>query len=250
MTESELKQAKERLMKLWDAYETQERELKTALGRINDLEERQRDKERVIETLRELAESKDQELRKLEMDRTSSGKEALDLKGRLDEAQRLLELERGRFKKLFVLTQELEEDVGRLNKELEERDRWFKDNSALLEQFPTVLGKRLGMVSERPTSSSIAGEMSSYQETDRPSLLAAPDRTTFQKVDPELEAIERLKSIPGVDDTRAKVLLNAGYGSLEKLRSVSPFELLKLEGMTPTIARKITEHAKATSPAV
>ncbi|MCU0799729.1 MAG: helix-hairpin-helix domain-containing protein [Candidatus Thermoplasmatota archaeon] len=247
MSDSELKQAKERLMKLWDAYETQERELKTALGRVTDLEERQRDKERVIETLRELAESKDQDLRKLELDRSSSGKEVLDLRGRLEETNRQLELERSRFKKLFVLTQELESDVDRLGKELDERDRWFRDNSALLEQFPSVLGKRLGMVSERPTTLSIAGDIQTSNGPAPASVASATERTTFERIDPEKEAMERLRAIPGVDDTRARTLLSAGYGSMEKLKTVSPFELLKLEGMTPTIARKITEHAKTFS---
>ncbi len=245
MSDSELKQAKERLMKLWDAYETQERELKSAIGRVNDLEERQRDKERVIETLRELAESKDQELRKLELMSSSSGKEVSDLRNRLDEANRQLELERSRFKKLFVLTQELESDVDRLGKELDERDRWFRDNSAMLEQFPSVLGKRLGMVSERPTTQSIESEMPSMVGPAPAQARSGSERTTFEKIDPEKEALEHLRSIPGVDDARARTLLLAGYGSMEKLKTVSPFELLKLDGMTPTIARKITEHAKA-----
>ncbi len=245
MGDSELRQAKERLMKLWDAYETQERELKAALGRVSDLEERQRDKDRVIETLRELADSKDQEQRKLELERSSSGKEVSDLRSRLEEANRQLELERGRFKKLFVLTQELESDVDRLGKELDERDRWFKDNSTLLEQFPSVLGKRLGMVSERPTTQSIASELPTTMGPAPTSSPSGPERTTFEKIDPEMEAMDRLRSIPGVDETRARTLLSAGYGSIEKLRAVSPFELLKLEGMTPTVARKITEYAKA-----
>jgi replicative superfamily II helicase len=64
-------------------------------------------------------------------------------------------------------------------------------------------------------------------------------------VDPEKEAIERLKAIPGVDEERARTLYTAGYATIDRLKEVSPFELLKLEGMTPTLARKITEHAKA-----
>ena len=247
MTEGELIQARERLMKLWDAYESLERELKGALGRVKDLEERHRDKERVIETLRELTESKDQELRKIELERASKEKEVIDLRARIEESNRSLDLERNRFKKLFVLTQELETEVTRLGKELDERDRWFKDNSALLEQFPTVLGRRLGMVSERPTSLSIASDIPPSTIEAPRTAPVPPEGTTFEKVDPQKEAIERLKAIPGVDDDRAKALVSAGYGSMQKLKEVSPFELLKLDGMTPTLARKITEHAKASS---
>ena len=81
-------------MKLWDAYEAQEKEMAAALARIKDLEEKEKDKDRVISTLRELVDSKDAELRKLEVKGTSLDKESNDYKERLQEVTESLNLER------------------------------------------------------------------------------------------------------------------------------------------------------------
>jgi replicative superfamily II helicase len=244
MTDDDLRLAKERLMKLWDAYESQEIELQAAVKKVSDLENRQKDKERVIETLRELVESKDTELRKYEMNTTSIERESTDYKTRLEEVSDSLNQERARYKKLFVITQELEREVDRLTKELDERDRWFRDNMSFFEEFPTRVGKRLGMAS-KPRKNLIE-ELGEGKASSKPAL--PPEdvaKTTFERVDPKEEAMNELLEVPGIDDDRATILVNAGYDSLDKLKDVSPFELVKLEGITPTIARKISDHLKA-----
>jgi chromosome segregation ATPase len=88
-------------MKLWDAYESQEKEMAAAMARIRDLEEKEKDKERIISTLRELVDSKDTELRKLEVKGSSLDKETSDFKVRLQETSDLLNLERNRYKRYF-----------------------------------------------------------------------------------------------------------------------------------------------------
>ena len=60
-----------------------------------------------------------------------------------------------------------------------------------------------------------------------------------------MEAMKDLLDIPGIDEDKAKVLMDAGFGDAIKLKGASPFELVKLDGITPTLARKITEHVKA-----
>lgn len=83
MTDDDLRLAKERLMKLWDAYESQELELQGAMKKVNSLESRNSDKDRVLETLRELVESKDKEIGKLEIDRSSLDRESSDYRTNL-----------------------------------------------------------------------------------------------------------------------------------------------------------------------
>ena len=243
MTDDDLRLARERLMKLWDAYESQELELQAATRKKDDLSEKQKDKERVIDTLRELVESRDHDLRKLEISTSSLDREASDFRNRLEETVESLNQERGRYRKLFVITQELEREVDRLAKDLDERDRWFRDNMSFFEEFPSRVGKRLSMVSKpRKTLLEELGET-----RDTPALPAEGDKkpkATFQRVDPTEEALNDLLDIPGIDEGKAKVLLDAGYNSTGKLKDVSPFELVKLEGITPTIARKITDHLK------
>ena len=243
MTDDELRLAKERLMKLWDGYEAQELELQAALRKLKDLETRNKDKERVIDTLRELIESKDQELRKFEISTKELERENSDLSKKLEEVTSSLDQERARYRKLFVITQELEREVDRLTRELEERDRWFRDNMSFFEEFPARVGKRLSMV-EKPRRSLLEelGEPGS-----KPALPGSEEgaKATFEMVDPKEEALRDLLAIPGLDEEKAKVLVEAGFDSTSKLKEASPFELVKLEGITPTIARKITDHLKA-----
>jgi len=246
MTDDELKTAKERLMKLWDAYEAQEKEMAAAMARIRDLEEREKDKERIIETLRELVDTKDEELRKLEVKESSLGKESADYKERLKETMDSLALERSRYKKLYVLTQDLEAEVDRLTRELEVRDRWFRDNMSFFEELPTRVGKRLEMIPRAGTRRSLLEELGEPSENKRPRLSPAPEEhATFEKVDPKQEILNDLLALPGMDEAKAKVLMDAGYGDIEKLRAASPFELVKLDGITPTLARKITDHVRS-----
>jgi len=243
MTDDDLRIAKERLMKLWDAYESQELELHAAVKKVSDLDSKQKDKERVIETLRELVESKDKELRKNEMNITNIDRESKDFRVRLDDVSESLNMERARYKKLFVITQELEREVDRLTKDLDERDRWFRDNMSFFEEFPTRVGKRMGMVAK--PKKSLLEELGDGKEPSKLSPASEEEKATFERVDPKEEAMKELTDIPGLDDEKVAILVSAGYDSKDKLKGVSPFELVKLEGITPTIARKITDHLKA-----
>ena len=239
MTDEELRLAKERLMKLWDAYESQEKEMAAAMARIRELEEREKDKERVISTLRELVDSKDAELRKLEVKGTSLDKESSEYRTRLQETTDLLNLEKNRYKKLYLLSQELELEVDKLTRDVETRDRWFRDNLSFLEEFPQRVNKRLEMIPANTQSRTTLKELGASSEKPRPALApsVSVEEAQFEKVDPRDEAMKRLMEIPGVDESKAKVLSDAGYGDIDKLKKASPFELVKLDGITPTLAR-------------
>ncbi|MCW8800510.1 MAG: helix-hairpin-helix domain-containing protein [Desulfobacter sp.] len=245
MTDDELRLAKERLMKLWDAYESQEKEMAAALARIKDLEEKEKDKERIILTLRELVDSKDAELRKYEIKGSSLDKETSEYKERLQEVTESLNMERSRYKKLYIITQELEGEVDTLTKELESRDRWFRDNLSFFDELPHRMGKRMDMIDSGSKKRSVLEELGAPSDKPRPKLAPAASEATFEKVDPKKEAMKDLLDIPGIDEDKAKVLMDAGFGDVEKLKGASPFELVKLDGITPTLARKITEHVKA-----
>ncbi|MEA3559133.1 MAG: hypothetical protein U9R75_07770 [Candidatus Thermoplasmatota archaeon] len=248
MTDDELRLAKERLMKLWDAYESQEKEMTAALARTKNLEEKEKDKERVIETLRELVDQKDTELRKLELKGSSLNKETSDNRTRLEELTTSLNMERARYKKLFVITQELEKEVDTLTRDLEGRDRWFRDNLSFFEELPARMGKRLDMVSSPGSLRDRFAALNESQDRSRPSLAPSVDESeekTFEKIDPKEASMKAILELPGIDEEKANVLIDAGYGDIDSLKGVSPFELVKLDGITPTVARKITDHVKA-----
>ncbi len=246
MTEDETHLAKDRLMKLWDGYETQNKELNELRVRIGDLEAKEKDKERIIQTLRELVDTKDEEIRKFEIRGASLKNENIDMKNRIEDLSQSLDKERTRYKKLYIISESLEREVDHLKRNIEERDNWYKDNLSFLYELPERLTKRDEMIKRVAGRSSLLDALEA-PSTDRPALQSheEEEEATFQRVDPDAENLDELLSLPGIDEEKAQTLIEAGYSGFEKLKGTSPFDLVKLDGITPTIARKITEHVKA-----
>ena len=240
MTGDDTQLARERLMKLWDGYETQEKELKQMRAKIADLETKTVDKDRIIETLQELIENKDTDLRKMEIANSSLKNENEDLKKRVEDLSLSLEKERKRYRKLFVISEGLERETDHLRRNIEERDNWFRDNLSFLEELPGHLSKREEMIKRIKGRRSLLDSME-----EPPDMEALPEESeekpTFERVE---EETDDLLELPGIDEQKAEILKKGGFGSLEKIRNASPFDLVKLEGITPTLARKITEHVK------
>ena len=250
MSEEELNMAKGRLAKLWDAYEALDKENKYTLANIKELNDKAREKDRIVTTLRELIESRDTQNRKLDIQKASLQNQVEDLRTRYDEQLSELDKERSRYRKLYLITEDLEIEVDKLRKGVEERDRWFKANLMPLSEIPTLIELRQKMIGRFPSISPTNYELERIRpesgEVEEPIVKEAePEETTFERVDDRAEALKSLQELPGIDEVKAKALMEAGYGSVEKLKDVSPFELVKLQGITPTIARKISEFVKA-----
>jgi DNA repair exonuclease SbcCD ATPase subunit len=240
MTQEEINQDQKRLLQLWDGYEKQEEELKTAKAMIHEYENREREKDRIIGTLRELMEAKDSELRKFELARASVTDKVEDLQDRIRELEETLQVERGRYRKLYYLTEEMEQEVVRLRKAVEDRDNWFKDNLSFLEEMPDRIRKFKEILSRTTGRRTI---LDSLAPDERP--MGSVEEPTFQKVDTKAQTIKEFTALPGLDQSRAEILYDSGYISMELLKKAEPFDLVKLEGITPTVARKITQHLKA-----
>ncbi len=250
MSEEELDMAKGRLAKLWDAYEALDRENKYTLAKIKELNDKAREKDRIVVTLRELIETRDTENRKLDIQKASLQNQVEDLKTRYEEQLADLEKERLRYRKLYLITEDLEMEVDTLRKGEEDRDQWFKANLMPLSEIPTLIELRQKMIGRLPSISSTNYELERIRpesgKVEKPiEKEIEPEETTFERVDEKAEALNSLLELPGIDEVKAKALLEAGYSSVEKLKDVSPFELVKLQGITPTIARKISEFVKA-----
>jgi len=243
MTQDEMNDDRKKLYALWDGYEKQEEELKAARSMLKDMEAREKEKDRIIATLRELMETKDTQLRKFELASASNTDKMDDLQTRIRELDQTLTMERSRYKKLYYLTEELDQEVNRLRKGIEERDNWFKDNLSFLEEMPDRIRKWKEIVGRTSVRKTLLDALA--PEGDAKIEPPPPQEMTFQKVDAREEVIGELSSISGLDETKAIALYDAGYTSLDKLRSASPFDLVKIEQINPTIARKIAQHFKA-----
>ncbi len=250
MSEEELDMAKGRLAKLWDAYEALDKENKYTLANIKELNDKAREKDRIVVTLRELIETRDTENRKLDIQKASLQNQVEDLKTRYEEQLSDLGKERSRYRKLYLITEDLEMEVDTLRKGVMERDQWFKAHLMPLSEIPTLIELRQKMIGRPTFTPSTNYELERIRpesgKVEEPiDKEVEPEETTFERVDEKAEALKSLQELPGIDETKAKALLEAGYSSVEKLKDVSPFELVKLQGITPTIARKISEFVKA-----
>ena len=104
-------QERQRLAKLWDAYEKQEKELAALKEKVGHLENDLMDRERIIKSLKDVLESRDRRTRELEIEMTSLRGDKSGWEPRLKSLETDLRLERERFAKLFALAEELEEEV-------------------------------------------------------------------------------------------------------------------------------------------
>ena len=125
-------QERQRLAKLWDAYEKQEKEMAALKEKVGHLENDLMDRERIIKSLKDVLESRDRRTRELEIEMTSLRGDKSGWEPRLKSLETDLRLERERFAKLFALAEELEEEVKLAKKAIAARDEWYRTHVDVL----------------------------------------------------------------------------------------------------------------------
>ncbi|RLF48347.1 MAG: hypothetical protein DRN20_04775 [Thermoplasmata archaeon] len=135
-----------RLAKLWNAYEMQEKELEKAKERIKELEKALEERDALIQTLKETLDARDDKIRELEVKLAQVEKEHAKCPERISALEKEVKTERERFAKLYALAEELEADIKKARKEIEARDKWFKENIDVLRRFAKALEERLKII--------------------------------------------------------------------------------------------------------
>jgi chromosome segregation ATPase len=125
-------QERQRLAKLWDAYEKQEKEIAALKEKTGHIENDLLDRERIIKSLKEVLEVRDRRTRELEIEMTSLRGDKSGWEPRLKALETDLRLERERFAKLFALAEELEEEVKLAKKAIAARDDWYRGHVDVL----------------------------------------------------------------------------------------------------------------------
>jgi len=125
-------QERQRLAKLWDAYEKQEKEMAALKEKMGHLENDLLDRDRIIRSLKDVLEARDRRTRELEIEMTSLRGDKSGWEPRLKALETDLRLERERFAKLFALAEELEEEVKLAKKAIAARDEWYRSHVDVL----------------------------------------------------------------------------------------------------------------------
>jgi len=150
MAKGSIEKKEERLAKLWDAYESQERELAAAEVEINTLKDELAEKEKITATLKKVVEGRDKELRDVELRLTSLEEAEKRYQPKIDELSTLLKEEKTRYAKLFAITEELEGELSEARRQISLRDQWFRRNVAALEGIGKAIKDRTTLLEEAP----------------------------------------------------------------------------------------------------
>jgi chromosome segregation ATPase len=123
---SKYEQERQRLAKLWDAYEKQEKDFAALKDRVTGIDSELADRDRIIKSLKDVLEGRDRRSRELEIEITSLRNEKTSYEPKIQQLTTDLRIERERFAKLFALAEELEDEIKMAKKAIEARDEWFR----------------------------------------------------------------------------------------------------------------------------
>lgn len=215
-----------RLIKLWDAYEAQEKELNESQQKIQDAFAVIEEKERTIAALKELIEKKDEEIRDNEINITKLEKTRDRYEPMIEELKEKYANEKEKLAKLYAVTEDLDEDLNIAKDAIQTRDKWFMENIGAIERLSEAIDERKKIMK---------GKISKEAKMDQ--LL----KKTVQTKD---EVIEVFQKIPGIGHSKAVALYEAGYDDLKILMKASKEKLLEVKGFSEKLAEKIAKELK------
>jgi chromosome segregation ATPase len=245
---------RERLAKLWDAYEIQESELRQNKEKITKMSEILADKDRIIISLKHVLETRDAELRNAQIELNKLKKEREEFQPNMDELQRLYREEKDKLSKLFVLAQELDTNLSAAKQDILVRDEWFKAHveayrsvQKAIESYDRMMKesrerkgprpqikediRKIVEAKAKPTETTGETKVTTKAEVALPLVSAEPmTRESF---------IDLLTTVPSLGRSKAEALYNAGYTDLAKMSQATPRELSEVKGVSIDLARKI-----------
>lgn len=144
--EEEKAQETERVLKLYDAFSEQEKELTTLKAEVEVLEKEIVGREIEKEGLEALLTEKDNRLREVEMKGAKSGKHVEFLEPELEKMEEKYTREKNRLAKVFGIAEELDNDLRLAVTELKVRDDWYVDHMALFEDLNKAIKDRYELI--------------------------------------------------------------------------------------------------------
>ena len=220
--ESSLSLEQQRLEKLWDAYEQQEKDLNAALDRINFLEADIETKQTMIASLQELLVERDNKLRDMEIERQRQGKVEAEYEPRINVMEDTMNDQTEKYDRLLSITQEMEDELDLARKSLHARDSWFNLNVSSLESISEVI---------KEWRSIQAGKFPAVGKASGP----GGGKSEFVK------AVAKIK---GLGTIKAENLYDSGFHTISDLKAASLDDISSVIGFTKLSASKVVTGAK------
>ena len=144
--EDRLSDETERLVKLYDAYEQQERDIVGLRAEIEVLEKEVIDKEIDREGLEKLLSEKDNRVRDLELDHAKATKRIEHLEPELEKMEEKYTREKDRLARVFEIAEELDGDLRLAVAEIKARDDWYVNHMQIFEDLNKAIKVRYDMI--------------------------------------------------------------------------------------------------------
>ena len=144
--EDRLSDETERLVKLYDAYEQQERDIVGLRAEIEVLEKEVIDKEIDREGLEQLLSEKDNRVRDLELDHAKASKRIEHLEPELEKMEEKYTREKDRLARVFEIAEELDGDLRLSVAEMKARDDWYVSHMQIFEDLNRAIKTRYDMI--------------------------------------------------------------------------------------------------------
>jgi len=144
----QLETANERLIKLWDAYEKQEKELDESKAEIEVLEGEIQKFEIQKESMERLLHEKDSKIRNLEVHTLTLEKRISTLEPELEKLSEKYTREKDRLAKLYEIAEELDDDLKLAVREIRARDEWYLKHMSLFEDLHRAIQTRYSMIED------------------------------------------------------------------------------------------------------
>ena len=194
---------KERLLKIFAAYESQVKDLETAKAEIEVLENEIIDREIQKETQEALLTEKEVRIRELEFRAVKGGKQVERLEPALAKMEEKFSKEKDRLGKVFEIAEELDADLKLAVKEMKARDDWYVAHMSLFEDLNKAIKERYTMI-ERAVETERQSEHMSRAFTERVDELVEVRAAEMTEEDAEASAVaEETSSVEVVEEAEA-----------------------------------------------
>ena len=220
--ESGLTLEQQRLEKLWDAYEQQEKDLNASLDQINILEADIETKATMITSLQELLGERDSKLRELEVERQRQMKVEAEYAPKISEMEETIKEQTDKYDRLLSITQEMEDELDLARRSLHARDSWFNLNVSSLETISDLIKEWRDIQ---------AGKFPDNAGTGGPGGGKA-------------DFVEAISSIKGLGAVKAENLYDSGFHTVEDLKAATVEDIATVVGFTNLSASKVVNGAK------
>ena len=213
----------ERLEKLWDAYEQQEKDLSASLDRIAKLESEIDTKKTMITSLEELLQDRDNKLRQFEVKIQQQEKVAVEYEPKVREFKDTVKGQADKYEKLLSISQDMEDELNFARAAIRARDSWFNLHVSSLEQIATI-SKDWRDIQEGNISEDV-GE--------------SGGRLTKEMF------VKHASKVKGLGIVKAEKIYDSGIHNLDELKEATVEDLAKVSGFTPKTAKNVLQNLKA-----